>query len=74
MVVLDAHLSFTDDEEGVSSGSLSNDVLSIFVVCLSGESSKKSVVNSLLFHTRRQRHAKKIRPSHSQQMKHLLRW
>lgn len=39
MVVLDAHLSFTDDEEGVSSGSLSNDVLSIFVVRLSGESS-----------------------------------
>lgn len=37
MVMLDAHLSFTDDEEGVSSGSLSNDVLSIFVMCLSGE-------------------------------------
>lgn len=37
MVMLNAHLSFTDDEEGVSSGSLSNDVLSIFVMCLSGE-------------------------------------
>lgn len=37
MVMLDAHLSFTDDEEGVSSGSLSNDVLSISVMCLSGE-------------------------------------
>lgn len=41
MVMLDAHLSFTDDEEGVSSGSLSNDVLSIFVMCLSGENSKE---------------------------------
>lgn len=37
MVMLDAHLSFTDDEEGVSSGSLSNDVLSIFIMCLSGK-------------------------------------
>lgn len=37
MVMLDAHLSFTDDEKGVSPGSLSNDVLSIFVMCLSGE-------------------------------------
>lgn len=37
MIMLNAHLSFTDDEEGVSSGSLSNDVLSIFIMCLSGE-------------------------------------
>lgn len=29
------HLSFTDDEEGVSSGPLSDDVLSIFIMCLS---------------------------------------
>lgn len=37
MVMLNAHLSFADDEEGVSSGSLSNDVLSIFIMCLTGE-------------------------------------
>lgn len=32
-----SHLSFADDEKGVSSGPLSDDVLAVFVMCLSGE-------------------------------------
>lgn len=36
-----SHLSFTDDEEGVSSGPLSDDVLTIFVMCLSEEKTRE---------------------------------
>lgn len=66
--MLDAHLSFTDDEEGVSSGSLSNDVLSIFVMCLSGEKATEEcfecapISHKLVL--------RKMSPSHSKQMLH----
>ena len=33
----ETHLSLADDEEGVSPRPLPDDVLSIFIVCLSGE-------------------------------------
>lgn len=49
IVMLDAHLSFTDDEEGVSSGSLSNDVLSISVMCLSGEKATEECIECAPF-------------------------
>lgn len=44
-----AHLSFTDDEEGVSSGPLSDDVLSIFIMCLSEEKQRGKKTGDVLF-------------------------
>lgn len=35
-----SYLSFTDDEEGVSSATLSDDVFSIFIMCLSRKKNK----------------------------------
>lgn len=37
-----SHLSFADDEKGVSSGPLSDDVLAVFVMCLPGERRHRS--------------------------------
>lgn len=48
-----SYLSFTDDEEGVSSGSLSNDVLSVFIVRLSGEKTTEMFFNGIIFTTLR---------------------
>lgn len=72
IVMLDAHLSFTDDEEGVSSGSLSNDVLSIFVMCLSGEKATEECCECAPFLHPETNVLKKIRPSHSKQMLYWL--
>lgn len=42
-----SHLPFADDEKGVSSGPLPDDVLAVFVVCLSGEERRRSNTMSL---------------------------
>lgn len=62
-----SHLSFTDDEERVSSGSLSNDVLSVFIVRLSGEKTTE-MSNSIIFTTLRHQIQTTSSPEATQQM------